>query len=133
MKKLQVTVNGTKYDVEVEMIQDDGQQVAYQQPVYQQAPVSAPAVAPRPAPTAPVAPATSASAGDADLKSPLAGLVVDIKANVGDAVKKGQPVIILEAMKMETNVNAPKDGKVKEIRVKKGDNVLFGQVMMTFE
>jgi len=130
MKKLQVTVNGTKYDVEVEMIQDDGQQVAYQQPVYQQAPVSAPAVAPRPAPTAP---ATSASAGDADLKSPLAGLVVDIKANVGDAVKKGQPVIILEAMKMETNVNAPKDGKVKEIRVKKGDNVLFGQVMMTFE
>lgn len=119
MKKLQVTVNGTKYDVEVEMIQDDGQQVAYQQPVYQQAPVSTPAVAPRPAPTAPVAPATSASAGDADLKSPLAGLVVDIKANVGDAVKKGQPVIILEAMKMETNVNAPKDGKVKEIRVKK--------------
>jgi biotin carboxyl carrier protein len=132
MKKLQVTVNGTKYDVEVEMIQDDGQQVAYQQPVYQQAPVSAPAVAPRPAPTAPVAPATSGS-GDSELKSPLAGLVVDIKANIGDSVKKGQPVIILEAMKMETNVNAPKDGKVKEIRVKKGDNVLFGQVMMTFE
>lgn len=130
MKKLQVTVNGTKYDVEVEMIQDDGQQVAYHQPVYQQAPASTPAVASKPAPAAP---ATSASSSDSDLKSPLAGLVVDIKANIGDSVKKGQPVIILEAMKMETNVNAPKDGKVKEIKVKKGDNVLFGQVMMTFE
>ena len=137
MKKLQVTVNGIKYDVEVEMIQDCAQPATYT-PV----PVAiAPApVAPSPAPVAkPVAPApapaaTPTTAGNGiKLEAPIAGLVVEIKVAVGDTVQANQPVVVLEAMKMNTNINAPQAGKVTKIHVKTGDNVQFGQILMSFE
>ena len=68
----------------------------------------------------PVVKPAAASSGKSGVKSPLPGVILDIKVNVGDTVKKGQVVIILEAMKMENNINADKDGKITAINVSKG-------------
>ena len=75
-------------------------------------------------------PAASAKSG---VKSPLPGVILDIKVNVGDEVKKGQTVIILEAMKMENSINADKDGKVTAINVSKGESVLEGTDLVIIE
>ena len=90
------------------------------------APVAAP-VAPQPiAPAAPAAePAAPAGKGTA-VQSPLPGVILDIKVAVGDQVKAGQTVAILEAMKMENNINAECDGVITAIKVAKGDNILEG-------
>ena len=90
------------------------------------APAAAP-VAPQPiAPAAPAAePAAPAGKGTA-VQSPLPGVILDIKVAVGDQVKAGQTVAILEAMKMENNINAECDGVITAIKVAKGDNILEG-------
>ena len=67
------------------------------------------------------------------MKSPLPGVVVDIKVSVGDAVKAGNVVAVLEAMKMENDICAPKDGVVKQIVVSKGDSVLEGTDLIVIE
>ena len=93
----------------------------------------------RPVSTAPAAPATpvvkpaAASTGKSGVKSPLPGVILDIKVNVGDTVKKGQVIIILEAMKMENNINADKDGKITAINVSKGESVLEGTDLVIIE
>ena len=92
-----VEVNGTPYKVEMEKA-----------PKVVVKPVTRPTT-PAPAPTPVVKPAAP-STGKSGVKSPLPGLILDIKVNVGDTVKKGQTIIILEAMKMENNINADKDG-----------------------
>ena len=69
----------------------------------------------------------------AAVKSPLPGVILDIKVKEGDTVKRGQTIIILEAMKMENNINANKDGKVAEIKVNKGDSVLEGTDLVIIE
>lgn len=91
------------------------------------APAPAPAPAPQPiAPAAPAAePAAPAGKGTA-VQSPLPGVILDIKVAVGDQVKAGQTVAILEAMKMENNINAECDGVITAIKVSKGDNILEG-------
>ena len=73
------------------------------------------------------------SSGKSGVKSPLPGVILDIKVNVGDAVKKGQTIIILEAMKMENNINADKDGKITAINVSKGESVLEGTDLVIIE
>ena len=67
------------------------------------------------------------------MKSPLPGVILDIKVNVGDSVKKGQLVVILEAMKMENSINADRDGKITAINVSKGDSVLEGTDLVIIE
>jgi len=93
---------------------------------------SKPIVPPRPVVTPPkAAQATDSpqkstqqtSSNGTAIKTPLPGVILDIKVNVGDVVKRGQTVAILEAMKMENNINSPKDGKVVAINVHKGDSV----------
>ena len=94
------------------------------------APAAAPAApAPAPQPIAPAAPAAepAAPAGKGTaVQSPLPGVILDIKVAVGDQVKAGQTVAILEAMKMENNINAECDGVITAIKVSKGDNILEG-------
>ena len=111
-----VEVNGTHYTVEME-----------KKPKAAPAPkpVVRPAAKPAAAPVA-AAPVAKPAAGGAKsgVKSPLPGVILDIKVNVGDEVKKGQTLIILEAMKMENSINADKDGKVAAINVSKGESVL---------
>lgn len=132
MKKLRVTVNGVSYDVEVEVLEEDNGGAAYGFP---------PATSLRPAP-APVAGAPAAkpersaappAAGKKELTSPIAGTVVEIKVKVGDPVKEHDPLVVLEAMKMNTNISSPVSGKVKTVDVKAGDSVKQNQVLMTFE
>ena len=113
-----VEVNGTPYKVEMEKA-----------PKVVVKPVTRPTT-PAPAPTQvvkPVAPST----GKSGVKSPLPGVILDIKVNVGDTVKKGQVIIILEAMKMEIPVVAPQDGTVATINVAVGDAVESGDVLAT--
>ncbi|HBG41569.1 biotin/lipoyl-containing protein [Limibacterium fermenti] len=117
---LDVEVNGTLYKVETEKA-----------PVTKAAPVKRPARAASAAPVQsaaiPAAPkATSAAAGKAAVKSPLPGTIVGIRCKVGDTVKKGQTILILEAMKMENNVLANADGSVTEILVQMGQSVQEG-------
>ena len=117
-----VTVNGEEFKVEWEKPKEE-------KPVVKVQPVAAkPAPAPAPAAAAPVA----AAKGNA-IKTPLPGVIIDVKVNVGDDVKKGDTVVILEAMKMENNINADRDGKVVAVQVTKGDTVADGAVLVVLE
>ena len=124
-----VTINGKTYEVSVERAAGSyksvGQPPVKHTPAAPAAKPSAPVPAPVPAPAA--APAAPAAQGS--VVSPMPGVVLDVKANSGDVVRKGQPIVILEAMKMELEVPAPCDGTVGAIHVKKGDNVATGAVL----
>lgn len=124
MRKFVVTVNGTSYEVEVEEV---GAETAA---VSAPAPAAKPA-APKAAPAAPKA-APKAAAGDGDpIKAPMPGNILAVKAKVGDKVKAGDAVVILEAMKMENPIPAPKDGTITSILVDKGATVESGAVLAT--
>ena len=124
MKSYRITVNGTSYDVSVEELAGGVAPVA--------APVAAaPVAAPAPAAPAPAPAAKSAGAGSIKVASPMPGKILDVKAKVGDAVKKGQVILILEAMKMENEVVAPEDGTVASIDVASGATVEAGDTLAT--
>ena len=115
-----VTVNGAEYTVEWEKPVEE-------KPVVKVQPVAAkPTASPAPA----AQPAAPAPAGGHSIKTPLPGVIIDVKVNVGDIVTKGQTVVVLEAMKMENNINADRDGKVVAIQVAKGDTVADGAVLV---
>ncbi len=121
MKNYTITVNGNVYDVVVEEGASTGAPVA--------APV-APKAAPKAAPVA--APkAAAAGAGSVKVEAGAAGKVFKIEASVGQAVKAGDPVVIIEAMKMEIPVVAPSDGTVASIDVAVGDAVEAGSCLAT--
>ena len=131
--KAAVEVNGVSYQVD---ILTEGYTAPAPRPAAKPAaapapaPAAAPAApAPAPQPIAPAAPAAepAAPAGKGTaVQSPLPGVILDIKVAVGDQVKAGQTVAILEAMKMENNINAECDGVITTIKVSKGDNILEG-------
>lgn len=118
MKNYTITVNGSVYDVVVEEGATSG------------APVAAAPAAPKAAPKA-AAPKAAAGAGSVQVKASLPGKVCKIEASVGQTVKAGDNVIILEAMKMEIPVVAPQDGTIASIDVKTGDAVENGDVLAT--
>lgn len=121
MKNYTITVNGNVYDVTVEEGASTGA-------------VSAPA-APKAAPKAAAAPAAkpaaTGTAGSVKINAPMPGKIVDIKVKVGDAVKKGQTVLVLEAMKMENDIVAPEDGTVASINAAVGSAVEAGETIAT--
>ena len=118
MKTYTITVNGNVYNVTVEEGQTSGASAA--------APVAAPKAAPA---AAPKAAAPAASAGSVKVTAGAAGKVFKVEASVGQAVKAGDPVIILEAMKMEIPVVAPQDGTVASLDVAVGDAVEAGATL----
>ncbi len=122
MKNYTITVNGNVYDVVVEEGQTSGAPVA--------AAPKAPKAAPKAAPAPAAAPAAGA-AGSIKIEAGAAGKVFKIEANVGQAVKKGDAVVIVEAMKMEIPVVAPEDGTVASINVAVGDAVEAGALLAT--
>lgn len=113
--KYVVTINGKQYDVEVEKVSGG------YKPMSMGAKAASAAPAPAPAPAAPKA--APVSAGDNTVTSPMPGTILGVKVKEGDAVKAGQLVIILEAMKMENEIVAPADGVVASVAVKEGDTV----------
>ena len=112
MKKYTITVNGVAYDVTVE---EGGSAV------------SAPKAA-----AAPAAPAASTGAqGSVKVEAPMPGKILAVKKNVGEAVKSGECILVLEAMKMENEIVAPQDGTVASINVSVGDAVESGATLAT--
>lgn len=121
--KYVVTINGKQYDVEVEKVSGGYKPMSMGAKAAPAAPAPA-APAPAPAAPAPAAPkAAPVSAGDNTVTSPMPGTILGVKVKEGDAVKAGQLVIILEAMKMENEIVAPADGVVASVAVKEGDTV----------
>ena len=117
-----VTVNGEKYEVEVERVGGGSSSLSRRPPERISRPVqAAPVAAPKPVAPAPAAPAATGGAGT--VVSPMPGTVLDVRVKEGDAVSVGQVVIILEAMKMETEIVSEVAGSVAAVRVKKGDAV----------
>ena len=139
MKKFKFTISGKQYEVEVQSFEGDKAQVVvigtqYEVDVEREKEEARPVVAaPRPA-AAPKADAPkAAAAGDANghkAVAPLPGTIMQIFVNVGDQVKRGDKILMYEAMKMENNFLAEVDGEIKDIKVRVGDNVLQGAVLV---
>ncbi len=138
--KYVATINGKKYEVEVEKLEaykslDRNGVAAPAAPVLPaSAPVQRPAapapVAAAPAPAPAPAPAAAAPAGATTVEAPMPGKILNIKVSEGQAVKFGEVVVIMEAMKMETEIVAPADGTVSKILVKAGDSVDTGAALV---
>ncbi len=113
MKKYRVTVNGTAYEIELEELTG---------------------AAPAPAAAAPApAPAAAAPAGGEQVTSPMPGTILDVKVSQGASVKKGDVLMILEAMKMENEIMCPCDGKVASIHASKGTAVESGTLLCVIQ
>lgn len=126
MKNYRITVNGTAYDVAVEEL---GQGAVSAAPVAA-APAQAKA-APAPAAAPAAAPKASGAEGSVKVVAPMPGKILGVKASAGQAVKKGDVIVVLEAMKMENEVVAPEDGTVASINVSEGATVESGDVLAT--
>jgi biotin carboxyl carrier protein len=116
MRNFLVNVNGTQYEVAVEEI--DGK--------------AAPAAKPAPA-AAPTAAPVAAAAGATKVTAPMPGTILGVNVKEGDSVKAGQPIFVLEAMKMESDITAPVNGVVRGISVHKGDSVEAGKLLCSIE
>ena len=124
--KLRITVEDKTYEVEVEVAEPD----VHAPPVYSFQPAAPVRV--------PAAPAPAAVTGgpvneDKVCRSPIAGIVVRVTAQPGQSIQTGDTLLVLEAMKMETNITAPVSGKVSKVNVAQGDAVQGGQVLVEFE
>ena len=147
MKEYKLTINGNEYVTTINVV-DGIANVTVNGQEYKNIAVegmvkknkSMPHVAPRPAASAEAAPAAAAAprpaatgGGGSAIKSPLPGVVLDLFVKEGDKVTIGQRLMLLEAMKMENNIESDKDGVVKSIVARKGDSVLEGDVLITIE
>jgi biotin carboxyl carrier protein len=142
MKEFKMKINGNEYNVTITNVEENiaevevngmPYKVSVDKPMRKATPVVRPTIT-KPnnttptavsAPTVPVSkPATGGAGGS--IKSPLPGVILEVAIKEGDAVKVGQKLFVLEAMKMENVINSDKEGKVIEIKVKQGDSVLEG-------
>ena len=138
MKSFKYTINGNVYKVHINSVVDDTAEVEVNGTPYsvqlekpakkQVVTLKRPAQAPTTSTGAPVVSRPTTSGSAAAVKSPLPGVILSVDCKVGDVVKRGQKLLILEAMKMENNINADRDGKITEIKVNKGDSVLEGEI-----
>ena len=149
MNKYQYKVQGVDYDVEIEEVEGNVAKVVVngirfdvelKQPINPTStlkkvrveapkPVARPSVAPAAAPAS--APAPAAAGAGSPIKAPLPGTIIELKVNVGDTVKQGDVVLVLEAMKMQNNIESEYNGTVTSITVKQGETVMEGAVLLT--
>jgi len=121
--KLQISIDGKTYEAEVEVLEDDAmpRQMSYGPSLPTPAPVQS-------------GPAAAETVEETKLcRSPVTGIVIKVNVEPGQAIQANDPIMVLEAMKMETNVTAHGAGKVKNVRVAKGDSVKVNQVVVEFE
>lgn len=143
MKNYKFTINGNKYNVEILGIEDNIAQLEVNGTPYEVEmevekfvqPKAVVKLTPPPAPKAGSASASvpnppTAPSGGSKLKSPLPGVILDVFVKVGDHVKPGDHIVLLEAMKMENNIDADKEGVVKEVKVQRNDSVMEGDVLI---
>lgn len=143
MKEYKYKINGNPYNVVIKDVEENVAHVEVNGTPYKVEMETPPPVAPKKI-TRPASAPKTVSGGSVvatapktskkeSVKSPLPGVILDIKVKEGQEIKKGQTVIILEAMKMENNINTHKDGKVIAINVKTGESVLEGADLITIE
>ena len=143
MKKFKFTINGNEYAADVMSIEENTAEVAingvsYTVEIDQKVQtVKTPKLVRTPAvpstdshPSVSKTSSPSAPKGTGSIKSPLPGVILDIYVREGDTVKIGQKLLMLEAMKMENNINADKEGRVASIKVSKGDSVMEGDILI---
>ncbi len=127
--KLKITIDGKIYDVEVEAEEEERPSSG---PYYYTPPVN-----PVTMPSAPLPPPQPAGGGNVDeakvCRSPIAGVVVRINARIGQQIQANDALIVLEAMKMETNITSPVSGTVKGLNATVGEGVQIGQVLVEFD
>ncbi len=139
MKNYKLKINGNDYTVDINEV--EGQEikldvngtsyvVTVDQEIKQQKKTVVSTPRPQVAPAAGNVQQSAAPAAGSKVTTPLPGTILDVFVNVGDAVKAGQTVVLLEAMKMENNIEADVAGTVKEVKVRKGDSVLEGDVLV---
>ena len=144
MKEYNYKIKGQEFNVKIEGVEGDIAkvevngipfEVQLDKPVAQPKPVVRAVAAPVKTVEAPKAAVEAAqlAAGVTAVKAPLPGTINDIKVAVGQAVKKGDTLIVLEAMKMENNIDCERDGKIVSVNVNKGDTVMEGSVLVTIE
>ena len=151
MNKYQYKVQGVDYDVEIEEVEGNVAKVVVngirfdvelKQPINPTStlkkvrveapkPVARPSVAPAAAAAPAPAPAPAAAGAGSPIKAPLPGTIIELKVNVGDTVKQGDVVLVLEAMKMQNNIESEYNGTVTSITVKQGETVMEGAVLLT--
>jgi biotin carboxyl carrier protein len=143
MKKFKFTINGNRYQAEILNVEDNIAEIEINGTLFkvevdrEMNPVKTPKlVRSTVAPSTDIQPSTaktsspSAPKGTGTIKSPLPGVILDIFVKEGDVVKIGQKLLLLEAMKMENNIEADQAGKVVSISKQKGDNVMEGDVLI---
>ena len=121
MKTYNITVNGVSYNVEVEELGASADTVVSRPTAPKASKPAAKKAAPKP------------TGGTGTVTAPMPGTILDVKVNVGQSVKAGDLLCVLEAMKMENEIVAPADGKVASVSVSKGDTVVSGDVLVTIE
>lgn len=145
MKEYKIKINGNDYNVTIDEVEGNAAKVEvngtpynveFDKPLSKPKNISVvnrPAAAPSagPAPASRPAAAPAAAAGGSTVNSPLPGVVLEVKVKDGDKVTKGQVIMVLEAMKMENAIVAPKDAKVVAVPVTKGQTVESGTVLVT--
>ena len=142
MKEYKYKINGNEYNVAVEELEGNKANVTVNGKSYQvelnrpakpavSKPIARPTAAPTAAPASAPAPKATPTVGGTGIKAPLPGVILDIKVKVGDTISKGQTVAILEAMKMENNINADREGTVVSINVEKGQSIAEGTDIIT--
>jgi methylmalonyl-CoA carboxyltransferase small subunit len=130
--KLQIAIDGKTYEAEVEVLEDDAMPRQPNYGPYHPLPATVPSMPV--ADTQTQAPAAQESAGEDKLcRSPVTGVVIKINVEPGQAIEANDLLMVLEAMKMETNVTAHNAGKVKNVRVAQGGSVKVNQVVVEFE
>ena len=132
MKKYRVNVNGTQYDITLEVL--EGEAAAAPAPKAAPAPAAPKAAAPAAktaSAPAPAAPKAAAPAGGTTVSAPMPGTILSVNVKPGQAVKKGDVLVMLEAMKMENEIMAPADGTVSAVNVTKGQSVQSGDALVT--
>jgi glutaconyl-CoA/methylmalonyl-CoA decarboxylase subunit gamma len=146
MKKFKFTINGNQYDTEITNVEENNAEVIVNGVRYNVEVQISTQVAKTPklvrsvsVPSTDVHPAVaktrspSAPKGGGNIQSPIPGVILDILVNVGDTVKVGQKLLVLEAMKMENNIEADKSGRVAAVLKQKGDSVMEGDILIVIE
>ena len=131
MKKYNIKVNGVSYEVEVEEVGSAASSAPIQ-PAPAPASPAAAAKEPAPVPPAPAAAPSAPSAGANTVTAPMPGTIVRIHVKAGDAVKKGDVFLVLEAMKMENDITSPADCTIASVNVSQGASVSTGDILITY-
>lgn len=126
MKKYKVNVNGTEYEIELELIEDDGK-MPVKKPELAKEKDEAPAASPEVKKEA----APAAKGEGKEITCPMPGNILSVNVSVGDKVKEGQVIMVLEAMKMENEIMATQAGTITSIAVSKGETVESGSLLYT--